>query len=1035
MLYPQNQSETLETSLFTNPTSEYRGAPFWAWNTKLQEEEIREQIGYFQEMGMGGFHVHVRTGLDTPYLSDEYISRVADALDEAKNREMLLWLYDEDRWPSGSAGGMVTQNPDYVQRRLLFTAYPKEAELWTRGMHLQHDTFYEVARYRVVLNKGFLVSYERVPADQPADWYAYLTLQPRSAWFNNQSYVNTLDRRAIEQFIQLTHEKYEKAFGKEFSAAIPAIFTDEPQFAQKETLTLCDQKQEIRIPFADDLEETYQNTYGDSLLAHLPEIFWEWQDGGVSITRYRYHDHVAERFSQAFADTVGSWCREHHIMLTGHMMQEASLGSQTGMLGEAMRSYRGFQLPGIDMLCDHREYSTAKQAQSASHQFGRPGVLSELYGVTNWDFDFRGHKLQGDWQAALGVTTRVHHLTWMSMAGEAKRDYPACIGYQSPWYREYKLVEDHFARLNTALTRGKARVRIGMIHPIESYWLYYGSNEKTGLIRAELEENFKNSIEWLLFDCLDFDFICESLLPQQSKVEEVPMLTVGAMRYDVVLVPALHTIRGTTLDRLEAFCRAGGKLIFMGDAPGYVDARPSERAIRLREQAESVSFTRGRLLAALDPYRDVEILSLKNGKTPRGILSAGDHTNHLLYQMRDDHGKRWLFIAHGTTMMDPDQPHEEWIEIRLPGIWNAEEYHTLDGTVQEKPVEYHDGSTWCRHAFYEHDSLLLCLTPGEGHESVKEEESERLLCTIPVPNEVPVTLSEDNVLVLDMAEYRMDDGEWMPREEILRLDNEIRTQAGYPLRKKEVAQPWLLQEVPRAEHEVRLRFTIHSEIDLTGAKLAMENRQISKVYLDGQSVATDPVGFYVDRSIETIALPSVHAGKHILEIVIPFHQKVNLEWYYILGDFGVRVHGSECVITPPVRKLAFSDWSDQGLPFYGGNVIYRIPLELSQDGAVRVQATQFRNPLWKARIDEGDWVPAPFAPYTAEMNAQKGHHILEVTAYGNRINSFGQLHNCDETMDWFGADSWRTEGTAWSYEYHLHRMGFLKRVEIGIYGK
>jgi len=82
------------------------------------------------------------------------------------------------------------------------------------------------------------------------------------------------------------------------------------------------------------------------------------------------------------------------------MMDEATLEMQTRSLGEAMRSYRSFQLPGIDMLLDGREYTTAKQAQSAVHQYGREGVLSELYGVTNWDFDFRGHKLQGDWQAA-----------------------------------------------------------------------------------------------------------------------------------------------------------------------------------------------------------------------------------------------------------------------------------------------------------------------------------------------------------------------------------------------------------------------------------------------------------------------------------------------------------------------------------------------------------------------------------------------------------------------------------------------------------
>lgn len=109
--------------------------------------------------------------------------------------------------------------------------------------------------------------------------------------------------------------------------------------------------------------------------------------------------------------------QKHNIALTGHMMEEPTLRSQTAALGEAMRAYRSFELPGIDMLCDSHEYTTAKQAQSASHQFGREGVMSELYGVTSWSFDFRRHKLQGDWQAALGITLRVPHLSWVSMKG------------------------------------------------------------------------------------------------------------------------------------------------------------------------------------------------------------------------------------------------------------------------------------------------------------------------------------------------------------------------------------------------------------------------------------------------------------------------------------------------------------------------------------------------------------------------------------------------------------------------------------------
>ena len=165
--------------------------------------------------------------------------------------------------------------------------------------------------------------------------------------------------------------------------------------------------------------------------------------------------------------------------MTGHVLGEESLLSQTISVGDAMRDYLGFTMPGIDMLMNGYEFTTAKQAQSVSRQKGAEGVLCELDGVTNWDFDFRGHKLHGDWQAALGVTLRVPHLSWVSMNGEAKRDYPSSINYQAAWYKKYHLIEDYFARVNTILTRGKADVKVAVLHPIRNLWLTVGTYDNT----------------------------------------------------------------------------------------------------------------------------------------------------------------------------------------------------------------------------------------------------------------------------------------------------------------------------------------------------------------------------------------------------------------------------------------------------------------------------------------------------------------------------------------------------------------------------
>lgn len=54
MFYKKNTQPALSDSLFANPTSEYRAAPFWAWNTKLDKNELLWQIEELHKMGFGG---------------------------------------------------------------------------------------------------------------------------------------------------------------------------------------------------------------------------------------------------------------------------------------------------------------------------------------------------------------------------------------------------------------------------------------------------------------------------------------------------------------------------------------------------------------------------------------------------------------------------------------------------------------------------------------------------------------------------------------------------------------------------------------------------------------------------------------------------------------------------------------------------------------------------------------------------------------------------------------------------------------------
>ena len=87
-------------------------------------EGVINTLDIFKEMGFGGFHMHTRAGMSTEYLSDEFMDMVKACVNKAKSEDMFAYLYDEDRWPSGSAGGIVSQNPEFVMRNLLFTTKP-----------------------------------------------------------------------------------------------------------------------------------------------------------------------------------------------------------------------------------------------------------------------------------------------------------------------------------------------------------------------------------------------------------------------------------------------------------------------------------------------------------------------------------------------------------------------------------------------------------------------------------------------------------------------------------------------------------------------------------------------------------------------------------------------------------------------------------------------------------------------------------------------------------------------------------------------
>ena len=466
---------------FCNPPAAYRGKPFWSWNGELEEAELFRQISVMQQMGMGGFFIHSRTGLSTEYLGEEWFRLTSAAIDEARRLGLEAWLYDEDRWPSGTAGGLVTQDPQFRMKFMSLHIVDGARFAWRDDL---------VAAFACRLDGLDFSDCTRIEVDTPPSDYAErkvleftIEIMSRSSFYNGHTYVDTMNRAATDRYIELTHEQYRRRCGEEFGRTVRGIFTDEPHRGPVFSGFGIHNENRLQMtPWTDDLPALYRERFGGDLVELLPDLFLKRDGDAVAPVKLRYMELTQQLFLDNYLKPLATWCDAHGLQLTGHALHEDSLTAQACMQGSLMRSYEHMQLPGVDVLTEgNRNPLIVKQLTSVARQLGKSWLLSELYGCTGWQMNFRGHKEVGDWQAILGINVRCHHLSWYTMEGEAKRDYPASILHQSAWWKDYEYVESYFSRLGLMLQQGHAACDVLVINPIESLWCQIGVGWAEGL--------------------------------------------------------------------------------------------------------------------------------------------------------------------------------------------------------------------------------------------------------------------------------------------------------------------------------------------------------------------------------------------------------------------------------------------------------------------------------------------------------------------------------------------------------------------------
>ena len=514
--------------------------PFWSWNDRLCEADLRRQIRDMHELGMRGFFMHARGGLETEYMSKEWFDAVRACVDEAKKLGMEAWAYDENGWPSGFAGGELLRDPQNHACGLICEttdAFPNPAE--------------DILGVYTISDMGA----SRLSAPDGSKEYIVIRR------IRDFSYVDTMNPAVTQRFIEATHERYRKELGDEFGKTMPGFFTDEPQYFRNGT------------PWSDCFLTTFRERFGYDVREGLPALFMDCK--GAEEFRFDYYLHCHRSFYEGFMKSIYDWCTDHGVMLTGHGIEEWGVRDQMHCCGGVMPFYLYQHIPGIDYLGRSiKNVSGARQLGSVCAQTGKKVALTETFAACGWDVSPRELKRIAELQMAGGANLLCEHLYAYSERGERKRDYPHHFSEHSPWHREFRQFETHFQHLGAALSQGEELADVLVIHPMHSAYLHFIKNQTREKIES-LEKSFSSLVERLSNDQISYHFGDETILGQMGSVEG-DRIRVGKCTYRYVVIPVCETLDSSTVALLRTYLSQGGKVCVLGDHPSRVDGRISD---------------------------------------------------------------------------------------------------------------------------------------------------------------------------------------------------------------------------------------------------------------------------------------------------------------------------------------------------------------------------------------------------------------------------------------------------------------------------
>ena len=542
------------------------------------------------------------------------------------------------------------------------------------------------------------------------------------------------------------------------------------------------------------------------------------------------------------------------------------------------------------------------------------------------------------------------------------------------WYPDFHYVEDYFSRIHAALDGAMADTGLLVINPIESVWAraYCGAFNRLEAqdsgIRL-LEKAYASVFTILEAHQLDFDYGDEDILSRHVKVKD-GVLSIGPCRHDRIVVAGLDTMRSSTLELLSQFASQGGKVIFAGELPGYVDALPSTAPAALAEQCIHVPFEENALASACATGHEVKVIS--------------DNTSQIYARsyIGSDSKERWVML------LNHDEKAACPMQVSLGDGASVERWDPRTGAVTTPAAVQKDGS-WV---------ITLTLEPG-GERLYRLPASARDLPAepdytpgraIPLPAAFRYRLTEPNVCVLDRVVVTAPGEPPLPEQDVLMADNALRDFLKLPYRKRGMLQPWYQEKFLDSAHDFRGQITIKYTVDVqtipTKVMLAVEDlAHLCNVTVNDVPLDLTSCGHWIDICYDRLSIPDTawKTGTNEIVLKMDYYPTSGIEAAFLLGDFGVSFHNGIPALETLPELLTADDIVFQGLPFYSGRIDYLLDTPVSGDALVTIR--EYGGALTKLFGSKETIVAFP--PYQAAI---PDLHTIEVVL--SRRNTFGPLH-------------------------------------------